>query len=481
MSPINHVLYPNEEDNKWKGDPNLSITGSGFAVPRGVEAVLSYNNLVMNDLTVYDKFRVLAIDGLADSDVRDTREDRPGEDGEDAYGSYYSGRTIVLKVRVEAYSLEKLRDMEESLRTAFVNMQEKPLYFLTGDGEKDHYINCRKSASLTKEEDVSTINFKHFREWQITLRAADPRFYRAKKKYLTSLVVMDNPELNPAAGFEYASAINNYRLYNSSGVVASAISTDWATDGTHSLKLTSSSTFGGYNPDGSLGSVKKVWKDAYNIKPGAAITISGDLRLTRTAGIFGIGVTPFLFFLDGNGAIVGIAAGTMVSVKNAVNLWSYSVTGVSPMNASRAVLEIRSEGLNAYNLYMDKLSIRYDNPYSQAEYTRLINIGNYNTYPTIRIFGGMSNISIWNDNAPAPFNNIKFKSGITIPDGGYYEIDVFRRTIKNQAGVNKLADLDKTSGWLKLYPGQNDIVLGDSVTIGSSNAQFTFSWQDAWI
>src|SRR5690606_29499304 len=123
-----------------------------FAVPRGIEAVLSYNNLVMNDLSVYDKYRVMSIDGLADADVRDNREEKPGDDGEDAYGNLYSGRTIAIKVRVEAYTVSKLRDMEEALRSAFVSMEEKPLYFLTGDPEKDHYIMCKKSAALTKEE-----------------------------------------------------------------------------------------------------------------------------------------------------------------------------------------------------------------------------------------------------------------------------------------------------------------------------------------
>jgi hypothetical protein len=178
MSEI-HVVYPNANDYKWQGDPNVSIVGSGFSVPRGLEAQLNYNGLVMNDLSVFDKYRIMSIDGLADPDIRDTREDKPGEDGEDAYDSYYSGRTIVIQVRVEAYELKKLRDMEEALRTAFIDMQEKPLYFLTDDPEKDHFIMCKKSTSLTKQEDIQNLNFRHFRDWQITLRASDPRFYRS--------------------------------------------------------------------------------------------------------------------------------------------------------------------------------------------------------------------------------------------------------------------------------------------------------------
>jgi len=310
ISPGNHhILYNDPNPEKWQGDPNLSITGSGFAVPRGIEAILSYNGLVMNDLTVYDKYRVLSIDGLADADVRDNREELPGDDGESAYDNFYGGRTIVLKVRVEAYELNKLRDMEEALRTAFSTMVNNPLYFLTGDPEKDHYISCKKSASLTKEEDVSNINFKHFREWQITLRASDPRFYRVKKKFLTTLV----------------------------------------------------------------------------------------------------------------------------------------------------------------------------NNYYQTDEVNLINIGNYNTKPIITLQGAMSNIKIINDNANEPFNNITFKDSVSISDGNYYVIDIEKRIVIDQNGNNKINDLDKSSGWLKLYPGSNRVYLDPSTTLSSSNAQFSFSWKDAWI
>lgn len=177
-----HIVYINANNYKWQGDPVFSIEGSGFSVPIGLEAVFNYNGLIMNDLTVFDKYRVMSIDGLADPDIRDNREDKPGEDGEDSYDSYYSGRTIVLRVRVEAYELKKLRDMEEALRSAFVTMEELPLHFLTNDPTKNHYIMCKKSAALTKEEDVQNLNFRHFREWQITLRASDPRFYRSIKK-----------------------------------------------------------------------------------------------------------------------------------------------------------------------------------------------------------------------------------------------------------------------------------------------------------
>jgi phage-related protein len=308
MSNIN-IVYPNADDYKWKGDPDVSITGSGFSVPRGAESYLSYNGVVFNDRSVIDKYRVLTIDGLSDPDVRDSREEKPGDDGEDAYDSYYGGRTIVIKLRIEAFQLDKLRDMEEALRTAFADMQEKPLYFLTGDPEKDHYIMCKKSASLSKEESFQTFGARFFREWQITLRASDPRFYRSIGKLITKQSVAQN---------------------------------------------------------------------------------------------------------------------------------------IATINA--------------------------------------INIGNYSSYPIIYITGQIGNVTLENQDAIAPFNNLKFKSGVTIANGDVYKIDTLKRTIVDKTGANKISDLDPSSGWIKLYPGNNRLTLSNTTSIGASNqAQVSVEWKDAWI
>lgn len=243
-----YITYPTSDNYKWQGDPDVSLVGTGYSVPRGIEAILSYNGVVFNDTSVVDKYRVLSIDGLADPDIRDSREDVPGDDGEDAYDAYYGGRTIVLRVRIEAFQLDKLRDMEEALRTAFSVMEEKPLYFLTGDPEKDHYINCRKSASLSKEDNVQTFGQRHFREWQITLRASDPRFYRVKKKFLSRFVNRGPTEQNSSSGFGYST----YRKNLTDSVPTFAISlgetsgTTNLSSASHTINTSGSVTVGDY-------------------------------------------------------------------------------------------------------------------------------------------------------------------------------------------------------------------------------------------
>lgn len=216
--PINHVFYRNYElvdgptstDKKWQGEPGKSVIGTGSSVPAGIEAVFSYNDVIFNDLTVYDKYRVMSIDGLADPNVRDTREDKPGDHGEDAYNSYYGGRTISMTIRIEAYRLDKLRDMEEALRTAFADLEEKPLYFLTGIPENDHYIMCKKSAELSKDENVENINHRHFRTWQVTLRASDPRFYRVNERTTHALIDINNPDIDEDHFDDASSGLSDY-------------------------------------------------------------------------------------------------------------------------------------------------------------------------------------------------------------------------------------------------------------------------------
>lgn len=176
------VLYSHRE-GLGEGDPVTSLIGTGGGVPRGIEATFSFNNLMFNDLSVVDKYRVLSIDGLDDPDVRDAREDDPSADGETVQDMHYGGRTLAFNGRLESYNLFKLRDMQQAIRTAFIGKQELPLYFLTGNSDYDHYINCRKFSKLQWIEEQKDDNY--FRDFLITLRASNPRFLRNSRKTAT--------------------------------------------------------------------------------------------------------------------------------------------------------------------------------------------------------------------------------------------------------------------------------------------------------
>lgn len=179
MSPI--VLYPQITTDYGDGSTTLSLPGSGLAVPGGLECIFSYSELTLNDLSVIDKYRITSIDGLDDADVRDSREDNPADHGETTYESFSGGRTLAIKGKIEAYAIYKLREMQEALRTAFSDLsEEKPLYFFTGDVDTDHFIYCKKNTKLQWGEEQSS-DTDVFRDFLVTVRASDPRFYRHAK------------------------------------------------------------------------------------------------------------------------------------------------------------------------------------------------------------------------------------------------------------------------------------------------------------
>jgi phage-related protein len=185
------VLY-SEDTGLGAGDPVVALPGTGLSVPTGLESTFNYGGLTMNDLTVVDKFRITKISGIDDPDIRDSREENPGYHGETAFEALYGGRTLVLEGTIECYTVNKLRDMTQALRTAFVDLTEKPLYFLTGDPNLNHYINCRKSAKINIEEEQTDVD-KFFRDFQVTLRASDPRFYKTKTKSYSLNIYDDAP------------------------------------------------------------------------------------------------------------------------------------------------------------------------------------------------------------------------------------------------------------------------------------------------
>jgi hypothetical protein len=172
-----------------EGDYRYSLEGSGTAFPPGLELVFEYNQMIFNKLDTIDKIRITRIDGFADADVRDNRENNPSADGEMALDAFYGGRTIAFTGRIEAYRLEKLRDMQQAFRQAFTDIHtEYPLimhgYGFVDDGnggimrgpslQRTGQIYCKKFQPITMTEEQQ--DFRFFREFMLTLRASDPRF-----------------------------------------------------------------------------------------------------------------------------------------------------------------------------------------------------------------------------------------------------------------------------------------------------------------
>lgn len=159
------------------------IRGTKESGPRGIESILEYRGQYMNVREWIDTILVLTINGIDDADIRDNREPNPGYHGETSFPSYYGGRTIVLQGKVVAHTIWKLRDMEQGLRQIFADIsQEYPLIFRTNDPATDLQIYCKKQSPIQMvDTQKSSYNFE--RDFQITLRASDPRFTGIQQQY----------------------------------------------------------------------------------------------------------------------------------------------------------------------------------------------------------------------------------------------------------------------------------------------------------
>lgn len=186
------------------------------AAPYGLEVPLIYNGLTLN----YGKFAatiakdggayfVTAIGGLDDADVRFSEANRPDMDGSIPGTIYHGSRTITIEGYILGQNLERMRYYQQNLREAFALplSPESSLVFWTGATTSDVYINCRKSAPLQMREALPTQASRFARrDFQITLKASDPRF-------LSSLQVSTGV-LRASTGSTFtASNAGNYYAY----------------------------------------------------------------------------------------------------------------------------------------------------------------------------------------------------------------------------------------------------------------------------
>jgi hypothetical protein len=181
MSLKNPGIYvPGQGDGQLG---HLTLPGSGIAIPGGLECMFEYNGLYMNIKKNVDRYRITNIDGLGDADIRDTREVNTDSDGETPYNSFYGGRTIVITGVIDTYTIPKLRDMQFALRQAFADIsKEMPLIFRTGNFTNDHKIYCKKIGSNAMVETQASVSAR--RDFQISLRASNPRFLSFYEKFL---------------------------------------------------------------------------------------------------------------------------------------------------------------------------------------------------------------------------------------------------------------------------------------------------------
>jgi hypothetical protein len=154
----------------------------------GLESEFTYNGLKLNErsatATNYTRYKITDIGGFDDADVRDAREANPARDGELALPAYYGGRTITFTGKILANNVAQLRQMQHNLRNAFASLQESWLTISNDpSGDNNIEIRVRKSAPIQMRE--TQAGQYPTRDFLVTLRASDPRFYSSATNSVT--------------------------------------------------------------------------------------------------------------------------------------------------------------------------------------------------------------------------------------------------------------------------------------------------------
>lgn len=162
----------------------MYVPGSGQALDIGLENLFIFNNFLINDLTQTETIVITELAGFEDADVRRIAEENPEEDGEQMYPPFYGGRSMTMTGYIRAGSVHRMRDMRRDLRRAFKELVERPLIIKKlWDPSQDIYIYCMKQDKISSPEHQT--DWKAERDFQIMLRASDPRYLSTTVKQVT--------------------------------------------------------------------------------------------------------------------------------------------------------------------------------------------------------------------------------------------------------------------------------------------------------
>lgn len=441
------------------GDPLVAVEGTNTSVPRGVEALFEYNGIVLNDRSTIDKYRITHIDGLDDADLRDSREDNPAQHGEAALDAFYSGRSIAFTGQIEAYTLSKLRDMQLALRTAFADLTEKPLYFLTNNTDTDHYINCRKYSKIQMGEAQAHAS-AFFRDFVITVRASDPRFYLVNQSISTLY-----PNLVPNPSFEtnttgWAATTTNFTS------TTFAKQSGWASHGTSSLRLTGTK-------DNNT-TLREIFASTNTGTGGMPVKPSQTYKVKLALNILNPGTQTYAFisWYNAAGTFIQTDLSTDFGVVSGTQTLTMSAT--SPATAAFAAIGPRLKSnvaLDVIDFYTDEVWFVEDHGQTGFGTVQLVNNGNFDSPPTIRIYGPMTNIRFTHS-----IGDFIIDDALVGTD--YYVVDTSIPSMINSSGTNVFASLNPVSDWpiveagSSFYTTEVDQSLGTNTT---SRIEFIYS------
>lgn len=462
------LVLPPKIVDYGSGSPGVALMGSGEAQPPGIDAILEHNGLLMNDRSGVDRIRVRELDGLQDADIRDSREANPGAHGETSFQPFYGGRTVSVNLRVEAHTRDKLRDMQQAVRTAFVDLQERPLIFRTGDIYKDVQIVCRKSTATGGREQQGDYNF--FRDMLLTLRASNPRI----ESFLTSRVVaypnrMPNPVFRTnIAGWSASASTGGF-------VTVLERSTDWTSHGIASAHFIVERNDAGIVNAKLAGTPDDI--NGFPISPGRTYTFTIDADILQDGSTNGVAAQ--ITWCNAAGANISSTTGTRLT---GLGEKTFVVSGIAPANAVIGAVRInamlgggvarRVEG------YVDRAWMvegQYPPPLFPGAVI-IANDGNFFSEPTIDYHGPMAAPKMVNR---ANGNMVRLTEPVA--DDETLRLDVAKDTLVDLDGANRFSLYSDDSRGIYLEPGDNLIELDVESIASDPDARVEISSRHTWM
>jgi hypothetical protein len=461
MARFRPIVLPPKEATLGQGHPTLADMGSGYSVPGGIESIFEYNGLLLNDRSTVDRYRVREVEGLWDADVRDAREANPSDHGETDYESFYGGRTIAMRVRIEAHTLRKLRDMQQAFRTAFLDLQEKPLYIHSGTLARTVKIECKKSVALAGPESQTDYNF--FREVLLTMRASQPEF-RSLYNYTKNIQV--NRISNPI----FRTNTTGWSSVGGSTVFA-RVTGGWSSHGIASLRYQHSDAGGA-----TIGVRTLSGTSGIPVTPGQTYTFQVDVNIVDNLTT---GIRPSLLWYKADGTASTVLTASHGTYVTGTGEYRLIISGIAPSDAAFA--GGRVAGAEASNL----LEFNTDGawfvggaptPPEASGLTIVPNEGNWPSKPVVVFHDGIQNLKMTNQ---ANGNVIEFTEDI--PDDETYTLDVSKGTLSDSDDVNHFDILTDDSYGPMIEPNDNPIEV-DIETYGTSeNSHVEIRFQNAWM
>lgn len=471
------AILPSVTEGLSSGSALRILLGTGKSAPSGIDALVSYNGIVMNNRNWLDSIIITEIDGFADADIRDDREVNPQEHGETDFESWYGGRTITLKGFIRAFTLDKLRDIEQGIKIAFLSLEEKALVIQGKTLESSVQIYCKKNAPMAWTE-VQNREDMFKRDFMITLRASNPRFVSIEEAlYREEFGIIDNFVSDTIAAKDYKFLGGEGTVKIESGLLKfTATGFKIMARQTPEFFQPEPSVQFDYTPTTSLtgsglgGYIKYVDANNFiqlNVSEAGAVNLTVKVAGTGTSRtlVYSLGSSPISRTLGTTYRFKGELRGNFVwfwhgtttewkqTAKYELNFTEIEALGSAIYSRAYAIINPGTGAPTAWTA--DNMAFGAA-VMEDEQIMTVVNNGIFEAQPIFELIGPITapKIHIAETN-----EELIFKEGTVIPSGDIWKVDVKEGTILNAAGESKFAKLDPTSDWPQLIQGENHLRL----------------------